>query len=118
MKLEISAEDFPLGDSLRGTVESHLRLVLSRYEGLIELAEVTLDNVHGNAHGGIDKRCMIKVTLPKSRSVLVQVTEHDIVEAIQYCTHKLNRTLSRQVEIRRHFKRPRSLNENLNQEIV
>ena len=118
MLLEISAEDFPLGDTLRGTVESHLRLVLSRYDGLIEHVKVTLDDVHGNAHGGIDKRCMIRVSLPKSRSVVVQVTENDMYDAIQYCAQKLNRTLSRQIDKRRHLKRAESLNENINQEIA
>ena len=104
MILNIETDDFTLSEDLKGTVESHMRLVLSRYDGVIENVLVSLKDLESEAEDGLSRACMVTINLSNSRAIYVQETAPDIYDAIQYCAQKMNRVLSRQVTTRNRFK--------------
>ena len=107
MILTIRAKGFTLTDALKGSVESHLRFLLTRYRDVIERIDVTLSDINGADKGGVDKRCLITLKLFKSKSIVVQITEADLYDSIQYCSQKLQRTITRHLGKKRRFSRER-----------
>ena len=105
MILNIHAKDFALTSALKGSVEAHLRFLLTRYRNDIDRVDVTLMDINGGNKGGVDKRCLITLKLPRSKSIVVQVTEADMYDSIQYCANKLQRTLIRHLGKKRKFSR-------------
>lgn len=107
MILTIQAKGFSLTDGLKGSVESHLRFLLTRYRDVIERVDVTLSDINGSDKGGIDKRCLITLKLIRSKSIVIQVTEADLYDSIQYCSYKLHRAITRHLGKKRRFHRER-----------
>ena len=78
---------------LKETVESHLGLVLSRYRNLVSKTEVMLSK---EKEDGMNiKKCAVAVRLAGSGSILVQESDADIYNAVQYCMTRMHRSLNR-----------------------
>ena len=105
MNLNIRAKGLSLTKSLKGSVEDHLRFILTRHKEVIDKVNVTLMDINGTNKGGVDKRCTITLKLTNSRSIVVNVTEEDMYEAIQICCNKLHRAMIRHLGKKRRFNR-------------
>lgn len=107
MNLTIRAKGFSLTNALKGTVESHVCLILNRHKDIIKRVDVTLMDINGPDKGGIDKRCAMTLKLKKFKSIAVQETEPDMYEAIQNCSHKLHNAMIRHLGKKRRIDRRR-----------
>lgn len=107
MILNIQAKGFTLTDAIKGSVESHLRFLLTRYSDVIQRVDVTLSDINGSDKGGIDKRCLIALKLFKSKTIVVQIIEADLYDSIQYSSQKLHRAITRHLGKKRRFNRQR-----------
>ena len=118
MILNIRAKGFSLTDSLKGSVESHLCLILNRHKDIIQKVDVMLMDINGPNKGGIDKRCSMTLKLNKFKSIAVQVTELDMYEAIQNCSHKLHSAMIRHLGKKKRINRRQIRMSNLPLEVA
>jgi len=108
LNLNIRTDGIRLSEGLKGKVESHLHLVLSRYDDLIEVVDVLLKDRLTSVQDEPEKSCLITVHLSNSRSIVVQATDTGINGAITYCVKKMNRNFSRYLRKYQLFNRQRS----------
>jgi putative sigma-54 modulation protein len=103
MQIEIQARDFPLTEALVDYVERNVNFVLSsRYEQIRRIA-VRLSVAKGS-RGRADKRCQIRISLPRLRDIVIDDTERDLYVAIERAIHCAGRTVNRRLK-RQFFKK-------------
>ena len=83
----------PQAASLRDLAVHRLQLVLRRLRLLVSRARLRLSDING-PRGGVDKRVMIKATLPGVPPMVVGHDEPDIYVAIDRAAGRISRALS------------------------
>ena len=103
MQLDIQARDFTLTDALAAYIERRIRFILgSRYDQ-IKRINITLMDING-PRGGLDKRCQVRISLPRIRDIVIEDTQADLYIAIDRAADRAGRTLNRKLN-RQLFKK-------------
>jgi len=98
MKIGIQCRGFSLTGAIAGRIHKRLACLLGR--GIIGLrrVDVTLSDLNG-PRGGIDKRCLIKVSIDGLRPVIIEDVESDLYMAIDRAAGRASRTVVRRVAL-------------------
>lgn len=97
MLVTIHSQGIELTDELREHANSKARLALGLYIDKIHRANIFLTDLNG-PKGGEDMNCKIKLTIYGQAPIIVEETAVNIGDAINICSHKVKRTLSRRFE--------------------
>lgn len=96
MKLDIQARDFSLTDSMLTYVKDRINYLFgSRYDQIQQIT-VRLSDVNG-PRGGVDKRCVVKVTLPRLNEIIIDDIQADLYVAIFRAMDRASRTVNRRL---------------------
>ncbi|MBX6313964.1 MAG: HPF/RaiA family ribosome-associated protein, partial [Isosphaeraceae bacterium] len=92
MQLEMRGVNFELDDALKGHLERRLRFALGRFMRRIDRVIVRLSDING-PRGGVDKRCLILVTLVPRGEVVVEGSDHDPFALVARAADRIGRAV-------------------------
>jgi len=113
MKIGMQCRGFPLTSAIAGHVSKRLGFLLGRGVRRLRRVDVTLSDLNG-PRGGVDKRCLIKVSIDGLRPVAIEDTQSDLYMAIDRAAWRATRTVLRRMALdssRRRAEAQRWLNE-------
>ena len=96
MKLDIQARDFSLTDSIQTYVKERINYLFSARYDQIQRITVRLGDVNG-PRGGVDKRCRVKITLPRLNEIVIEDLQTDLYVAISRAMERASRTVNRRL---------------------
>jgi putative sigma-54 modulation protein len=101
MTTSIRAHGFALTSSLRDHVERQLHHALGRLAHKVRSVVVRLSDTNG-PRGGVDKRCLVHVSLPAMPAVVIEESEADMYVAIDRATTRVGQSVGRRIASRRN----------------
>ena len=107
MRVDIRTNGLELTDALRDHTERRLAFALDRSHHHVRGVIVRLTDING-PRGGIDKRCQIRIPLPRRGGVVIEETHPDLYIAIDRATHRVGNTLGRHLARHRQQATPRT----------
>ena len=96
MKIDIQARDFSLTDSILTFIKDRLNLTLSSRFDQIQTIVVRLSDVNG-PRGGNDKRCQIRISIPRLKEIVIDDVQSDLYVAIFRASDRASRTVNRRL---------------------
>jgi len=98
MKIGIQCRGFSLTGAIAGRIHKRLACLLGRGIRGLRRVDVTLSDLNG-PRGGIDKRCLIKVSIDGLRPVIIEDVESDLYMAIDRAAGRASRTVVRRMAL-------------------
>lgn len=102
MKIELRTSGIEMNDDLREHAERSLNFGLDWAAQDIERIVVTLSDING-PRGGNDKRCQLRIPLPRIRDVVIEEVADDLQVAIARAVDRASRSLERRLSRQREF---------------
>lgn len=102
MRIEIRTRGVDLSDSLRAHIERCLNFGLDWARHDIARVAISLSDING-PRGGTDKRCQIRIPLPRARGVQIEEVAGDLQIATARAVDRAARTLARRLTRQREF---------------
>lgn len=102
MQFDLRAQGFDLTDGLREHAERRLRFALDWARHEIGRVVLRFSDING-PRGGSDKRCQVRIPLPRMRDVVVEDTAADLYVAMDRAIERAARTLERRLSRQREF---------------
>ncbi len=102
MQFDIRAQGFDLTDGLRDHAERRLRFALDWARHEVGRVVLHFSDING-PRGGNDKRCQVRIPLPRMRDVVVEDTAADLYLAMDRAIERAARTLERRLSRKREF---------------
>jgi len=98
MKIGIQCRGFSLTSAIAGRVSKRLDFLLGRGINRLRRVDVTLSDLNG-PRGGVDKRCLIKVSIDGLRPVVIEDIQSDLYVAIDRAVGRASRTVLRRMAL-------------------
>ena len=98
MKIGIQCRGFSLTSAIAGHVRKRLGFLLGRGLNRLRRVDVTMSDLNG-PRGGVDKRCLIKVSIDGLRPVVVEDIQADLYMAIDRAASRASRTVIRRIAL-------------------
>jgi putative sigma-54 modulation protein len=98
MKVGIQCRGFSLSSAIAGHVRKRFDFLFGRGLRRLRRVDVTLSDVNG-PRGGVDKRCLVKVSADGLRPVVVEDVQSDLYRAIDRAAERASRTLARRMAL-------------------
>lgn len=102
MKLDIRAQGFQLTDGLREHAQRRLSFALDWAGHEVGKVSLRFSDING-PRGGSDKRCVLRIPLPRMRDVIIEVTAPNAQQALDRAVDRASRTLERRLSRQREF---------------
>lgn len=102
MQLDIRTQGFDLTDGLREHAERRLRFALDWARHEVSRVTLSLTDING-PRGGDDKRCQVRIPMPRARAVVIEDTDADLYVAMDRAIDRAARTLDRRLARQREF---------------
>ena len=102
MQFDIRTQGFDLTLGLREHAERRLTFALDRSRHEIGKVIMRLSDING-PRGGNDKRCLVRVVLPRAREIVIEDTDADLYVAIDRAVSRIERTVARRLERSREY---------------
>ena len=96
MKIDIQALNFDLSDSILGCIKDRLNFTLSSRFDQIKSISIKVDDING-PRGGLDKRCQVRIAMPRLKDVIIEDIQADLYVAIFRATDRASRTVKRRL---------------------
>jgi len=98
MKIGIQCRGFSLTGPIAGHVHKRLDFLLGHGIRRVRRADVILSDLNG-PRGGVDKRCLIKVSIDGLRPVITEDVQSDLYEAIDRAAGRASRTVAQRMAL-------------------
>jgi ribosome-associated translation inhibitor RaiA len=98
VKIGIQCRGFSLTNAIAGRVRKRLDFLLGRGFSRVRRVDVTLSDLSG-PRGGVDKRCLIKISIDGLRPVVVEDIQSDLYMAIDRAVGRASRTVLRRMAL-------------------
>lgn len=102
MQFHIHTQGFELTDGIRDHIDRHLQFAFDWADHELGKIIVRLYDING-PRGGNDKRCHVRIPLPRSREVVVEDTSSNLYVAIDRAIDRASRALARRLSRQREF---------------
>lgn len=99
MNIDIQARGFTITPSLQSYILQRLTRPLVRIRDAIHKIAVRISDDNGPRRG-VDKRCLIHITLEGRKEVIVQDVSHDMYSAIRKASIRAAGAVKRQLQLR------------------
>lgn len=119
MRIAIQCRGFSLTSAIAGRVRKRLDFLLGRGFKRLRCVDVTLSDLNG-PRGGVDKRCLVKVSMDGLRPVVIEDIQPDLYMAIDRAVGRASRTVlrrltldnsKRRTDVKRYLDNQRNLDE-------
>lgn len=97
MKLDIKSRKFSVTGAMRKHIENKIRTNLQCFGHKIRELKVTLCDINANK-GGIDKRCSVRLFLPRAKDIVINDTKADLYAAIDSAIRRAQKSMHRAVK--------------------
>lgn len=98
MKIGIQSRGFSLTGAIAGHVRKRLSFLLGRGINRLRRIDVTVSDLNG-PRGGVDKRCLVKVSIDGLRPVIIEDVQPDLYLAIDRAAGRASRTVLRRIAL-------------------
>jgi len=98
MKIGIQCRGFSLTGAISGHVRKRLDFLLGHGIRRVRRVTVTLSDLNG-PRGGVDKRCLIKVSIDGLPPVIIEDVQSDLYAAIDRAAGRASRTVARRMAL-------------------
>jgi putative sigma-54 modulation protein len=98
MNIGIQCRGFSLTSAIAARVRKRLDFLLGRGFNRLRRVDVTLSDLNGPRRG-VDKRCLIKVSIDGLRPVVVEDIQSDLYMAIDRAAGRASRTVVRRMAL-------------------
>jgi len=98
MKIGIQCRGFSLSSAIAGQVHKRFGFLLGRGIRRIRRVDVILSDLNG-PRGGVDKRCLIKVSIDGLLPVVIEDIQSDLYVAIDRAAGRASRTVLRRMAL-------------------
>jgi len=98
MKIGIQCRGFSLTGAIAGHVRKRLDFLLGHGIRRVRRVDVTLSDLNG-PRGGVDKRCLIKVSIDGLPPVIIEDVQSDLYAAIDRAAGRASRTVVRRMTL-------------------
>ena len=98
MTIGIQCRGFSLTSAIAGRVRKRLDFLLGRRFNRLRRVDVTLSDLNG-PRGGVDKRCLVKVSIDGLRPVVIEDIQSDLYMAIDRAAGRASRTVLRRMAL-------------------
>lgn len=102
MQFDIQAQGFTLTDGLRDHAERRMEFALDWARHEVSRVVVRFSDING-PRGGNDKRCQVRIPIPRMRDVVVEDLSADLYLAMDRAIERAARTLERRLARQREF---------------
>lgn len=102
MQIDLRAQGIEVTESLRDHAERCLNFGLDWAKHDVDRVVVTLSDING-PRGGNDKRCQLRIPLPRIRNVVIEEIARDLQVAIARAVDRAARSLERRLSRQREF---------------
>ena len=102
MQFDIRTQGFDLTSGLREHAERRLTFALDRARHDIGKVNMRLSDING-PRGGNDKRCLVRISFPRARQVVIEDTHADLYVAIDRAVERVERSVTRRLERLRQY---------------
>jgi ribosome-associated translation inhibitor RaiA len=102
MQIDLRANGIEMSDSLREHTERSLNFGLDWARQDVSRVVITLSDING-PRGGNDKRCQLRIPLPKMRDVVIEEIANDFQVAITRSVDRAARSLECRLSRQREF---------------
>ncbi|MDP2882666.1 MAG: HPF/RaiA family ribosome-associated protein [Azonexus sp.] len=102
MQIELRANGIEVSESLRDHTERCLNFGLDWAKQDVDRIVITLSDING-PRGGNDKRCQLRIPLPRMRDVVIEEVASDLQVAIARSVDRAARSLERRLSRQREF---------------
>ena len=96
MRLDIQCRGFSLTSAIAAHVRKRIDFLLGRGISRLRRVDITLSDLNG-PRGGVDKRCLIKISLDGLQPVIVEDVQSDLYMAIDRAASRASRTVLRRI---------------------
>jgi ribosomal subunit interface protein len=104
MTITVYAHGFDLTAALQEYAQRRVGAALGRFAGKVTRVVVRLTDVNG-PRGGVDKRCLVHVSLSDRPAVVIKDSQDDLYVAIDRAAARAARSLVRRATALRYFRR-------------
>lgn len=98
MKIGIQCRGFSITGAIAGHVQKRLNFLLGHGIRRVRRVDVTLSDLNG-PRGGVDKRCLVKVSIVGLRPVIIEDIQSDLYVAIDRAAGRASRTVLRRMAL-------------------
>lgn len=102
MKIDIRSQGITVSDDLREHIERCVNFGLDWAQQDVDRVVITLSDING-PRGGNDKRCQLRIPLPRMRDVVIEEVADDLQIAIARSVDRASRSLERRLSRQREF---------------
>lgn len=102
MQFDIRTQGIELTTALREHVQRRMSFALARFQDRLDHVAVRLSDDNG-PRGGIDKRCLIRLSLTGSAKVIITEVCADMMTAIDRAADRAALTTARRLKRNREF---------------
>ena len=102
MQIDIRANGIEVSESLQAHTERCLKFGLDWARHDVDRVVITLSDING-PRGGNDKRCQLRIPLPKMRDVVIEEIAGDLQIAVARSVDRAARSLERRLSRQREF---------------
>jgi putative sigma-54 modulation protein len=102
VQIDLRTNGIEVSESLQAHTERCLKFGLDWASHDVDRVVITLSDING-PRGGNDKRCQLRIPLPRMRDVVIEETAHDLQVAIARSVDRAARSLERRLSRQREF---------------
>jgi len=100
MRIDVRGQSFGLTPAIETYAERKFETALDRFANRISTVTVRLFDDNG-PRGGVDKRCLAELTMPRSRGLMIDEPSNDLYAAIDAAAERASRAVARAIGRRR-----------------
>lgn len=105
MRLKISTPGLRLAPEERDHIEARVRSAFAWPAHVLQAVVVRIRDVNG-PRGGVDKACVVRVTLGHGREAVIEDRHADLRQVVNSAIHRSSRLVARMIRRGRSLKRP------------
>ncbi|MBP9838399.1 MAG: HPF/RaiA family ribosome-associated protein [Proteobacteria bacterium] len=100
MEIDIRSKDFELSESIMHSTKESILKKIEKYRKLILSVKIWFTDTNG-PKGGIDKKCLVKISTKYKDSIIIQEEGSNLYELIVNIGDRINNVLQKRKEKRK-----------------
>jgi ribosome-associated translation inhibitor RaiA len=104
MQVRVRGRHVDMSEPFRGYAERRVQFAIGAFERRLDHIDVCVDDING-PRGGVDKSCVLKVSLKSGGTVLVRGADADVYSAVDRAAARIKSALGRRLGARADWRR-------------
>lgn len=104
MQIRVRSRHIDMSEPFRGYAERRVQFAIGAFERRVDHVDVCVDDVNG-PRGGVDKSCVLMVSLKSGGTVLARGADADAYSAVDRAAARIRSALVRRLGVRAEWRR-------------